>query len=81
MKQVYPKSWTAVMLSLDNVGMWNVRSQVWERLYLGEQFYMKVPNPNGSFRDEAPIPANAVLCGQASKCSDPNACKPAILQP
>ena len=55
------------MLSLDNVGMWNVRSQVWERVYLGEQFYIKVPNPDGSLRNEAPIPTNVLLCGKATQ--------------
>ncbi|MCO5548483.1 hypothetical protein L7F22_001942 [Adiantum nelumboides] len=40
--QVYPKSWTAVLLELDNVGMWHIRSQIWERQYLGEQLYFKV---------------------------------------
>ncbi|MCO5561024.1 hypothetical protein L7F22_014645 [Adiantum nelumboides] len=63
--QVYPQSWTAVMLSLDNVGMWHVRSQIWERQYLGEQLYFKVPNPDGSFRNEADIPPNALRCGKA----------------
>ncbi|KAH7442864.1 hypothetical protein KP509_02G005000 [Ceratopteris richardii] len=63
--QVYPQSWTAVMLELDNVGMWNLRSQIWERQYLGEQLYFKVPSPDGSFRNEADIPPNALRCGKA----------------
>ncbi|KAF2284933.1 hypothetical protein GH714_032678 [Hevea brasiliensis] len=40
--QVYPKSWTAVYMPLDNVGMWNVRSENWPRQYLGQQFYLRV---------------------------------------
>lgn len=63
--QVYPQSWTAVMLELDNVGMWNLRSQIWERQYLGEQLYFKVPSPDGSIRNEADIPINALRCGKA----------------
>eukprot|EP00250_Pteridium_aquilinum_P011875 c20362_g1_i1 orf=376-2049(+) len=63
--QVYPHAWTAVLLELDNVGMWNLRSQIWERQYLGEQLYFKVPNPDGSFRNEATIPTNVLLCGKA----------------
>ncbi|KAH7443154.1 hypothetical protein KP509_02G022600 [Ceratopteris richardii] len=63
--QVYPQSWTAVLMELDNVGMWNLRSQIWERQYLGEQLYFKVPNPDGSFRNEADIPPNALRCGRA----------------
>ncbi|KFK23009.1 hypothetical protein AALP_AAs54424U000100, partial [Arabis alpina] len=35
--QVYPKSWTAIYVALDNVGMWNMRSELWERQYLGQQ--------------------------------------------
>ncbi|KAL6531556.1 hypothetical protein OROMI_027919 [Orobanche minor] len=33
--QVYPRSWTAISMSLDNVGMWNIRSENWARQYLG----------------------------------------------
>ncbi|KAL6209179.1 hypothetical protein ACLB2K_020122 [Fragaria x ananassa] len=64
--QVYPKSWTAVYVALDNVGMWNVRSQFWTRQYLGQQFYLRVYSPVGSVRDEYPIPKNALLCGRAA---------------
>eukprot|EP00249_Psilotum_nudum_P004158 c17698_g1_i1 orf=455-2065(+) len=63
--QVYPQSWTAVLLELDNVGMWNIRSQVWERQYLGQQLYMRVFSGSMSFRDESPIPRNVLLCGAA----------------
>jgi hypothetical protein len=65
--QVYPNSWTAVLMELDNVGMWNVRSQLWERQFLGQQFYMRVVTPEASFRNEAPIPSNVLLCGLAKK--------------
>ncbi|KAJ4714956.1 L-ascorbate oxidase [Melia azedarach] len=34
--QVYPESWTAVLVSLANQGMWNLRSAMWERQYLGQ---------------------------------------------
>lgn len=64
--QVYPKSWTAIYMALDNAGMWNVRSENWERQYLGQQFYLKVYTPSTSWRDEFPIPKNALLCGRAS---------------
>jgi predicted DNA repair protein MutK len=40
--QVYPRGWTAVLVALDNVGMWNMRSEVWARRYLGQQFYLRV---------------------------------------
>ncbi|CAO2842520.1 unnamed protein product [Amaranthus hypochondriacus] len=63
--QVYPKAWTAIYMSLDNVGMWNIRSENWVRQYLGQQFYMRVYTPSRSLRDEYPIPKNALLCGRA----------------
>ncbi|XP_030523033.1 L-ascorbate oxidase homolog [Rhodamnia argentea] len=63
--QVYPKSWTAIYLALDNVGMWNMRTEFWARQYLGQQFYLRVYTPSKSVRDEYPIPKNALLCGRA----------------
>ncbi|XP_021756514.1 L-ascorbate oxidase homolog [Chenopodium quinoa] len=64
--QVYPKSWTAIYLALDNVGMWNLRSEFWARQYLGQQFYLRVYTPSTSLRDEYPIPKNARTCGRAA---------------
>ncbi|KAL9266619.1 L-ascorbate oxidase-like protein [Drosera capensis] len=63
--QVYPNSWTAIYISLDNAGMWNLRSEFWARQYLGQQFYLRVYTTSTSPRDEYPIPANALLCGRA----------------
>ncbi|RWW26422.1 hypothetical protein GW17_00009196 [Ensete ventricosum] len=65
-ENVYPKSWSAIYMPLDNVGMWNVRSENWARQYLGQQFYLRVYSPANSWRDENPIPRNALLCGRAS---------------
>ncbi|KAM6543578.1 hypothetical protein CsatB_008025 [Cannabis sativa] len=64
--QVYPKSWTAIHVALDNVGMWNLRSEFWARQYLGQQLYLRVYTASTSLRDEYPIPKNALLCGRAS---------------
>ncbi|XP_010416527.1 PREDICTED: L-ascorbate oxidase homolog [Camelina sativa] len=64
--QVYPSSWTAILIALDNVGMWNLRSEFWARQYLGQQFYLRVYTPSTSLRDEYPVPRNALLCGRAS---------------
>uniref|UniRef100_A0A0E0D1N2 L-ascorbate oxidase n=1 Tax=Oryza meridionalis TaxID=40149 RepID=A0A0E0D1N2_9ORYZ len=64
--QVYPNSWTAIYMPLDNVGMWNVRSENWARQYLGQQFYLRVWTSSTSWRDEYPIPKNALLCGRAA---------------
>ncbi|MCD7458399.1 hypothetical protein HAX54_038087 [Datura stramonium] len=64
--QVYPRSWTAIYISLDNVGMWNLRSEFWARQYLGQQLYMRVYTTSTSLRDEYPIPKNALLCGKVA---------------
>ncbi|PKA51171.1 L-ascorbate oxidase like [Apostasia shenzhenica] len=61
--QVYPKSWTAIMLTFDNAGMWNLRSEIWDRRYLGQQLYVSVLSPEHSLRDEYNMPENALLCG------------------
>ncbi|XP_068338575.1 L-ascorbate oxidase homolog [Pyrus communis] len=61
--QVFPKSWAAVMLTFDNAGMWNVRSEQPERRYLGQQFYVSVLSPARSLRDEYNLPETAQLCG------------------
>ncbi|KAK4772091.1 hypothetical protein SAY86_013866 [Trapa natans] len=64
--QVYPRSWTAIYIALDNVGMWNLRTEFWARQYLGQQFYLRVFTPVKSLRDEFSIPANALVCGKAA---------------
>ncbi|OAY71651.1 L-ascorbate oxidase [Ananas comosus] len=61
--QVYPGSWTAIMLTFDNAGMWNLRSEIWERHYLGQQLYISVVSPARSLRDEYNMPDNAFRCG------------------
>ncbi|THG03283.1 hypothetical protein TEA_028380 [Camellia sinensis var. sinensis] len=63
--QVYPNSWTAILISLDNQGMWNMRSAMWERQYLGQQFYLRVYTAIHSLANEYDIPHNALLCGKA----------------
>lgn len=61
--QVYPKSWTAILLTLDNAGMWNLRSELWDRQYLGQQLYVSVVSPARSLRDEYNLPEGHPLCG------------------
>ena len=61
--QVYPGSWAAVTLTLDNAGLWNLRSEMWERAYLGQQFYFSVLSPESSLRDEFNIPEFQQICG------------------
>lgn len=66
--QVYPLSWTAVLVKLDNIGMWNLRSQDAEKLYLGQELYIRVKGDEDrtEISDELPMPANAILCGKLS---------------
>ncbi|CAH2065703.1 unnamed protein product [Thlaspi arvense] len=64
--QVYPSSWTAIYVALDNVGMWNLRSEFWASQYLGQQFYVRVYTNSTSLKDESLIPKNALLCGRAT---------------
>ncbi|KAF5725542.1 multi-copper oxidase type 1 family protein [Tripterygium wilfordii] len=61
--QVFPNSWAAILLTFDNAGMWNLRSEIWERNYLGQQLYISVLSPERSLRDEYNVPDNAILCG------------------
>ncbi|CAN4095476.1 unnamed protein product [Withania somnifera] len=66
--QVYPMSWTAIYIALDNVGIWNIRSEFWARQYLGQQLYMRVYTTSTSLQDEYRIPDNAFLCGDVEGC-------------
>lgn len=63
--QVFPNSWTAILVSLDNQGMWNLRSAVWEKQYLGQQVYLRVYSPTHSLANEYNVPTNVLLCGKA----------------
>ncbi|KAF8722627.1 hypothetical protein HU200_022462 [Digitaria exilis] len=66
--QVYPGAWAAVLVSLDNVGIWNVRSENLDSWYLGQEVYVRVVNPEEtSNKTEASIPDNALYCGQLHK--------------
>lgn len=62
--EVFPRSWTAILLTFDNAGMWNLRSMNWENKYLGQQLYVSVTSPARSLRDEYNMPLNALRCGQ-----------------
>ncbi|WOL08976.1 hypothetical protein Cni_G17729 [Canna indica] len=64
--QVYPKGWSAILVSLDNQGMWNLRSAMWARQYMGQQFYIRVWTSEKSYSNEYDIPHNAMMCGKAS---------------
>ncbi|MCI09193.1 L-ascorbate oxidase-like protein, partial [Trifolium medium] len=61
--QVFPKSWAAIMLTFDNAGMWNLRSEHAENKYLGQQMYISVLSPEKSNRDEYNLPDTQLVCG------------------
>lgn len=66
--QVYPGAWAAVLVSLDNVGVWNVRSENLDSWYLGQEVYVRVVNPeDAGNKTEMAIPGNALFCGQLHK--------------
>ncbi|ESQ43424.1 hypothetical protein EUTSA_v10013035mg [Eutrema salsugineum] len=61
--EVYPGAWTAVLMSLDNVGVWNIRVENLDRWYLGQETYMRIVNPEENGKTEMDKPKNALYCG------------------
>ncbi|KAL0734384.1 hypothetical protein Bca4012_010594 [Brassica carinata] len=61
--EVYPGAWTAVLISLDNVGVWNIRAENLDRWYLGQETYMRIINPEENDKTEMGLPHNAIYCG------------------
>ncbi|CAI9296158.1 unnamed protein product [Lactuca saligna] len=61
--QVYPGGWTTVYVFLDNPGMWNLRSQLLKKWYLGQELYVKVHDDDPNPAKENPPPENLLLCG------------------
>ncbi|KAE8661817.1 Monocopper oxidase-like protein SKS1 [Hibiscus syriacus] len=68
---VYPGAWTAILISLDNVGVWNLRTENLDSWYLGQETYMRVVNLEKTNKTEFPIPDNALYCGILSKMQKP----------
>lgn len=62
---MFPGAWTAILVSLDNAGMWNLRTQNLDSWYLGQEVYVSVVNPE-SDTDEVQLPENAIYCGALS---------------
>lgn len=63
--QVYPGAWTAIMVSLDNSGIWNLRAENLNSWYLGQEVYLSVLNSEKD-NSEVPLPDNAIYCGLLS---------------
>ncbi|PNT66789.1 hypothetical protein BRADI_3g16940v3 [Brachypodium distachyon] len=61
--QVFPGGWTAVLVSLDNVGIWNLRAEKLDNWYNGQEVYVKVADPLGYNITEMIAPENILYCG------------------
>ncbi|KAM1253776.1 hypothetical protein FF1_041733 [Malus domestica] len=61
--QVLPGAWTAVFVSLDNPGAWNLRTQNLDRWYLGQETYLRIINPEEKGETEFGVPDNVLYCG------------------
>lgn len=61
---VFQNSWTAILLTFDNCGMWNLKSEILERSYLGQQLYFSVQSGTRSLEDEYTMPDHFPLCGK-----------------
>lgn len=75
--QVYPGAWTAILVSLDNVGVWNLRTANLDSWYLGQETYIRVVNPETAgnpqlaLKTELPVPDNVLFCGALKKLQKP----------
>ncbi|EPS71245.1 hypothetical protein M569_03512 [Genlisea aurea] len=69
--QVYPGAWTAILISLDNVGVWNLRADNLDSWYLGQETYVRIVNPEPNNKTEFPMPDNALYCGALSRLQKP----------
>ncbi|KAL9672733.1 hypothetical protein QQ045_028985 [Rhodiola kirilowii] len=64
--QVFPGAWTAIMVSLDNDGIWNLRAQNLDSWYLGQELYLSVANPKIKESNDVVMPENVIYCGVLS---------------
>ena len=65
--QVFPNSQTTILVSLDNVGMWNLYDENLDAWYLGQETYVRVVNPEINNKTELPLHSNALYCGALSR--------------
>ncbi|KAL9271161.1 Monocopper oxidase-like protein [Drosera capensis] len=63
--QVFPGAWTAILVSIDNSGIWNLRTENLDAWYLGQETYMSAVNPKID-KTETAFPENAIYCGLLS---------------
>lgn len=63
--QVFPGAWTAILVYLDNPGIWNLRADNLNSWYLGQEVYVQIVDPEMK-KEEASSPENAIYCGLLS---------------
>ncbi|KAJ8899492.1 hypothetical protein K2173_018466 [Erythroxylum novogranatense] len=63
--QVFPGAWTAILVYLDNAGIWNLRAENLNSWYLGQEVYVSVVNPEAD-KSEVSLPDNTIYCGELS---------------
>ncbi|GKE47894.1 monocopper oxidase-like protein SKS1, partial [Tanacetum coccineum] len=69
---VFPGGWTAILVYLDNVGAWNLRTVNLDRWYLGQETYMRIVNPeDDGQKTEQPPPDNVFFCGDLAHFQKP----------
>nr|GMD20209.1 monocopper oxidase-like protein SKU5 [Ipomoea batatas] len=64
--QVFPGAWTAILVFLDNAGIWNLRAQNLDSWYLGQEVYISIVNPEITDKTELSVPDNTIYCGALS---------------
>lgn len=64
--QVFPGAWTAILVYLDNDGIWNLRAENLDSWYMGQEVYVSVVNPEVTDKSENPLPGNTIYCGALS---------------
>ncbi|KAI7733137.1 hypothetical protein M8C21_013290 [Ambrosia artemisiifolia] len=70
--QVFPGGWTAILVYLDNVGVWNLRTVNLDRWYLGQETYMRIIDAEDDDQkaEDAP-PDNVLFCGALAHFQKP----------
>ncbi|PSS32430.1 Monocopper oxidase-like protein [Actinidia chinensis var. chinensis] len=76
--QVFPGGWTAIRVSLDNAGVWNLRAENLDRWYLGQETYMRIVNPEEKNTTEFAAPDNVLYCGALSDLQRPPSPSPPL---
>ncbi|KAI9081557.1 hypothetical protein K1719_036443 [Acacia pycnantha] len=61
--EVFPEAWIAILVSLDNTGAWNLRTENLDQWYLGQETYLRFVNPEENGDTEKATPDNVLYSG------------------